>query len=105
MSTFAISSDQACASLDQAEAIAVERIERGEIAAPVEIHAPDGTRASLISLDGTQVVVSRQPRWRHGACPACSSPVTRILNHDADGRPSWTVYRCSRRECDYTSHS
>jgi hypothetical protein len=104
MSTFAISSAEACASLDQAEAVAVERIERGEIAAPVEIHAPDGTRASLISREGTEVVVNRQPRWRHGACPSCASPITRIVNTDAEGRPSWTVYRCSRRECDYTAH-
>jgi hypothetical protein len=90
--------------LAEAEAAAVDRIERGELVPPVHIDGPDGMPVSVIDREGGQVVVSRQPRWRHGACPRCVSPIVRVVTHNADGTPFSSAYRCSMLDCDYEAH-
>jgi hypothetical protein len=100
MSTFAVSREDLCESLDEAEAAAVRRVERGPLSS-VEVRAPDGSVASTVTREGHQVVVSREPRWRHGACPACASPVLRVATATSEGEPFQAHYRCSRRECDF----
>ena len=87
--------------LAEAEAAAVDRIERGELVPPVHIDGPDGMPVSVIDREGGQVVVSRQPRWRHGACPRCASPIVRVVANNAAGAPFSSSYRCSMLDCEY----
>jgi hypothetical protein len=72
---------------------------------PVRINGPDGSAVSVIDREGEQVVVSRQPRWRHGACPRCASPVIRVVTASPDGTTFSDYYRCSTRDCEYEARN
>jgi len=91
--------------LAQAEADAVGRIDRGELQPPVRINAPDGSAVSVIDREGSRVVVSREPRWRHGACPHCASPIVRVTTQSPGGAPFLSYYRCSIHTCEYDTRN